>query len=72
MKYSGKKWVSHSDARPIFFGYFGFGVAYPDFKAENPAQTVTSFGGLIFMIICTGYIGLVILKVRSEILPLDG
>jgi len=22
----------------------GFGAAYPDFKAENPAQTATSFG----------------------------
>jgi ABC-2 type transport system permease protein len=39
----------------------GFGAAYPDFKAENPAQTVTSFGGLVFMIMCAGYIGLVIL-----------
>lgn len=39
----------------------GFGAAYPDFKAENPAQTVTSFGGLVFMIVCAGYIGLVIL-----------
>jgi ABC-2 type transport system permease protein len=39
----------------------GLGAAYPDFKAENPAQTVTSFGGLIFMITCTGYIGLVVM-----------
>ena len=39
----------------------GLGAAYPDFKAENPAQTVTSFGGLVFMITCTGYIGLVIM-----------
>ena len=39
----------------------GFGAGYPDFKAENPTQTVTSFGGLIFMIICAGYIGAVIL-----------
>ena len=39
----------------------GFGAAYPDFKAENPNQTVTSFGGLIFMIACAGYIGTVIL-----------
>ena len=39
----------------------GFGAAYPDFKAENPTQTVTSFGGLAFMIVCVGYIGLVIL-----------
>jgi ABC-2 type transport system permease protein len=39
----------------------GFGAAYPDFKAENPTQTVTSFGGLVFMIVCAGFIGLVIL-----------
>jgi ABC-2 type transport system permease protein len=39
----------------------GLGAAYPDFKAENPTQTVTSFGGLVFMITCAGYIGLVIL-----------
>jgi ABC-2 type transport system permease protein len=39
----------------------GFGAAYPDFKAENPTQTVTSFGGLIFMIVCAGYIGGIIL-----------
>ena len=39
----------------------GFGAAYPDFKAENPTQTVTSFGGLVFMILCAGYIGAIIL-----------
>jgi len=39
----------------------GLGAAYPDFKAENPTQTVTSFGGLVFMIICAAYIGLIIL-----------
>jgi ABC-2 type transport system permease protein len=39
----------------------GLGAGYPDFKAENPTQTVTSFGGLIFMILCAGYIGAVIL-----------
>ena len=39
----------------------GLGAAYPDFKSENPAQTVTSFGGLLFMIACTGYIGAVII-----------
>ena len=38
----------------------GFGAAYPDFKSENPAQTVTSFGGLLFMMVCAGYIGAVI------------
>jgi ABC-2 type transport system permease protein len=39
----------------------GFGAAYPDFKSENPAQTVTSFGGLLFMIACAGYIGAIII-----------
>jgi ABC-2 type transport system permease protein len=39
----------------------GLGAAFPDFKAQNPTQTVTSFGGLVFMIVCAGYIGLVIL-----------
>ena len=38
----------------------GFGAAYPDFKSENPAQTVTSFGGVVFMMVCAGYIGAVI------------
>ena len=39
----------------------GLGAAYPDFKAENPTQTITSFGGLVFMITCAGYIGLVVI-----------
>jgi len=39
----------------------GFGAAYPDFKADNPAQTVTSFGGILFMMVCAGYISAVIL-----------
>lgn len=39
----------------------GLGAAYPDFKAENPTQTVTSFGGLVFMITCAALIGAVIL-----------
>jgi ABC-2 type transport system permease protein len=39
----------------------GFGAAYPDFKSENAAQTVTSFGGVIFMMLCAGYIGAVIM-----------
>ena len=39
----------------------GLGAAYPDFAAENPAQTVTSFGGLVFMILCAGVIGTVVI-----------
>ena len=38
----------------------GLGAAFPDFKAENPTQTVTSFGGLLFMILCATIIGLVL------------
>ncbi len=38
----------------------GFGAAYPDFQSENPAQSVTSFGGLLFMIMCAGFIAAVI------------
>lgn len=38
----------------------GFGAAYPDFSAENPTQTITSFGGLLFMLVCAIYIGLVV------------
>jgi ABC-2 type transport system permease protein len=59
----------------------GFGAAYPDFKAENPTQTVTSFGGMMFMIVCAGYIGAIILleagpvynlfmaEIRGNIIP---
>jgi len=39
----------------------GLGAAYPDFKSENPAQTVTSFGGLLYMMLSAGFIGLVII-----------
>jgi ABC-2 type transport system permease protein len=39
----------------------GLGAAYPDFKAENPAQTASSFGGLVFMLTSAVYIGGVIL-----------
>ena len=60
----------------------GFGAAYPDFKAENPTQTVTSFGGLVFMIVCAGYIAAIVLleagpvynlfmaDIRGKIIPL--
>ena len=38
----------------------GMGAMYPDFHAENPSETVTSFGGVLYMIFCTGFIALVI------------
>jgi len=34
----------------------GLGAAYPDFQAENPAQSVTSLGGLIYMTLSIGFI----------------
>jgi ABC-2 type transport system permease protein len=37
----------------------GLGAAYPDFALENPAQSVTSFGGVFFMIMSAIYIGVV-------------
>lgn len=39
----------------------GLGAAFPSFKSENPAQTVTSYGGLLFMILSAIFIGAVIL-----------
>lgn len=38
----------------------GLGAAYPDFNAENAAQAITSFGGLIFMMLAAVYITAVI------------
>jgi len=39
----------------------GLGAVYADFKSENPAQVVTSFGGLLFMILCFCLIASVII-----------
>lgn len=36
------------------------GALYPDFSSENPAQSVTSVGGLIYMTLCAGFITSVI------------
>lgn len=38
----------------------GLGAAFPDFKAENPVQTLTGFGGVLYMILCAAFIGVVI------------
>jgi ABC-2 type transport system permease protein len=38
----------------------GLGAAYPDFQSENPAQSVTSFGGMLFMLLAAGFIAAVI------------
>lgn len=39
----------------------GLGAAYPDFASENPAQSVTSLGGLVFMVASAALIGSVIM-----------
>ncbi|MBF0199952.1 MAG: hypothetical protein HQK66_01310 [Desulfamplus sp.] len=38
----------------------GFGAAFPDFKSENPSQTITGYGGILFMISSAAFIGIVI------------
>lgn len=38
----------------------GLGAAYPDFNSENAAQAITSFGGLIFMMLSAVYITVII------------
>lgn len=37
----------------------GMGAAYPDFTSENPAQSVTSFGGVLYMMVSAAFIGAV-------------
>jgi ABC-2 type transport system permease protein len=39
----------------------GLGARYPDFTSENPALSVTSFGGLLFMLLSFGLIACVII-----------
>ncbi len=39
----------------------GLGARYPDFKSENPAMSVTSFGGVLFMLLSFGLIASVII-----------
>lgn len=39
----------------------GLGARYADFKSENPALSVTSFGGVLFMLLSFGLIALVII-----------
>ena len=38
----------------------GLGAIYPNFQSENPGQSVTSLGGLIYMTLSMGFIGAVI------------
>lgn len=38
----------------------GFGALFPKFDTENPAEIPTSFGGLLFMMTATAYLGIII------------
>jgi ABC-2 type transport system permease protein len=38
----------------------GFGAVFPKFDSENAAEIPTSFGGLLFMMTATAYLGVVI------------
>ena len=38
----------------------GFGALNPDFRTENPAQAVTGFDGLLFMVFSAAFIGAVL------------
>ncbi len=39
----------------------GLGAAFPEFKSENPAQAVTSFGGFLFMVLSATFIAIIIM-----------
>jgi ABC-2 type transport system permease protein len=79
-------WLS---AITIFFLVFGItamgvglGAAYPNFHLENIARVATGFGGMLFMFLCVGFIGSVIVleagpvytifmaRLRGEAIPL--
>ncbi|MGH7446203.1 MAG: putative ABC transporter permease subunit, partial [Longimicrobiales bacterium] len=38
----------------------GFGAMFPKFDTDNPAEIPTSFGGLLFMMTATAYLGIMI------------
>jgi ABC-2 type transport system permease protein len=39
----------------------GLGAAFADFHIENPTQSITSFGGMVFMILSASLIGVVLM-----------
>ncbi len=59
----------------------GFGSLFPKFDTDNAAEVSTGFGGLMFMMSATAYLGIVIvleawpvyafLRARAEGAPLD-
>jgi ABC-2 type transport system permease protein len=48
----------------------GLGAAYANFNSENPTQTVTSFGGFLFMALSAGFISTVIVLEASPVYSL--
>ncbi|RJQ60436.1 MAG: hypothetical protein C4530_07600, partial [Desulfobacteraceae bacterium] len=44
----------------------GIGAVYPDFRSENPAQAVTGYGGLLYMLLAAG---LIVIVIVSEAYP---
>jgi len=48
----------------------GLGAAYADFNSENPTQTVTSFGGFLFMALSAGFISTVIVLEATPVYSL--
>jgi ABC-2 type transport system permease protein len=42
----------------------GFGALYPDFKCQNIAQVSTGFGGVLYMIVCSLFIGAIMRRAR--------
>ena len=57
-------WLSSVTMLFMVFGIvalgIGFGAVYPDFKHENIAQVATGFGGVLYMIVSSLFIGGVI------------
>lgn len=45
----------------------GLGAIYPDFQSENPAQSVTSLGGLVYMTLCIGFVTSVIVLMAGPV-----
>jgi ABC-2 type transport system permease protein len=48
----------------------GLGAAYADFNSENPSQTVTSFGGFLFMALSAGFVSVVIVLEANPVYSL--
>ncbi len=48
----------------------GVGAAYADFNSENPTQTVTSFGGFLFMVLAAVFVSTVIVLEANPVFNL--